>query len=168
MPTAREGESTRGLPLSSGGLGTRFQSRFFARKDISWRVRKPNTRPKQNRFQIVTIFYTFFFSIFLRHYVTYVPAGFGKVLLVLIIGCHGRIQRGDRGSGPPPPLKNHKNRVSKQYWSGSPEKSLSYQASIQCWANIGPPASDITFGIRAWLYFKELYFRKDIHKRLFN
>ena len=78
MPTAREGESTRG-GLSLGGLGgisrenfeflallcaffmgfyafgTRFQSRFFARKDISWRVRKPNA--KQNRFQIVTIFF---------------------------------------------------------------------------------------------------------------
>ena len=105
MPTAREGESTRVgpfPPLVSGvrgsppkkneflallcaflmgfyAFGTRFQSRFFARKDISWRVRKPNA--KQNRFQIVTIFFlTFFFSIFLRHYVTYVPAGFGKVL----------------------------------------------------------------------------------------
>ena len=41
---------------------TRFQSRFFARKDISWRVRKPNA--KQNRFQIVTIF---FFTFFLQH-----------------------------------------------------------------------------------------------------
>ena len=83
MSTAREGESTRGgPPLSLGGLGgfprenfeflallcaflmgfyafgTRFQSRFFARKDISWRVRKPNA--KQNRFQIVTIFVYFF------------------------------------------------------------------------------------------------------------
>ena len=80
MPTAREGESTRGgVPLSLGGLprenfdflalqcaflmgfyafGTRFQSRFFARKDISWRVRKPNA--KQNRFQIVTICFYFF------------------------------------------------------------------------------------------------------------
>ena len=137
--------------------------RFFARKDISWRVRKPNA--KQNRFQTVTIFLkTFFFSIFLRHYVTYVPAGFGKVLLALILGCHGRIERGDRGSGPPPPPeKSQKIRVSKQYWSGSPAKSQSYQASIQCWAIIGPPASDITFWIRAWLYFKELYFRKDIH-----
>ena len=78
MPTAREGESTRG-GLSLGGLpqekfdflallcaflmgfyafGTRFQSRFFARNDISWRVRKPNA--KQNRFQIVTIFFNFF------------------------------------------------------------------------------------------------------------
>ena len=44
--------------------------------------------------QIVTIFLTFFFSVFLRHYVTYVPAGFGKVLLALILGCHGPIQRG--------------------------------------------------------------------------
>ena len=43
----------------------------------------------------------FYFSIFLRHYVTYVPAGFGKVLLALILGCHGWIQRGDRGSRPP-------------------------------------------------------------------
>ena len=39
-------------------FGTRFQSRFFARKDISWRVRKPND--KQSRFQIVTIFCFFF------------------------------------------------------------------------------------------------------------
>ena len=80
-------------------FGTSFLSRFFARKDISWRVGKPNA--KQNRFQIVTILFTFFFSIFLRHYVTYVPAGFGKVLLALILGCHGRIQRGGGGTGGP-------------------------------------------------------------------
>ena len=127
-------------------------------------MRKPNA--KQNRFQIVTICFTFFFSIFLRRYVTYVPAGFGKVLLALILGCHGRIQSGDRGSRPPPPEKSQKIRISKQYWSRSPEKSQSYQASIQCWAIIGPPASDITFWIGEWLYIKELYFRKDIHKRL--
>ena len=108
------------------------------------------------------------FSIFLRHYVTFVPAGYGKALLELILGCHGRIQRGAKGVRTPPPLKNHKNRVSKQYWSRSLVKSQSYQASIQCWAIIGPPASDITFWIRAWLYFKELYFRKDIQKRLFK
>ena len=83
MPTAREGESTRGrLSLSLGGLGglpeenfdffallcaflmgfyafgTRLQTRFFDRKDISWRVIKPNA--KQNRFQIVTIIFYFF------------------------------------------------------------------------------------------------------------
>ena len=46
-------------------LGPDFSHDFFARKDISWRVRKPNA--KQNRFQIVTIFFTLFFSIFLRH-----------------------------------------------------------------------------------------------------
>ena len=85
-------------------FGTRLQTRFFDRKDISWHVIKPNA--KQNRFQIVTIIFTFFFSIFLRHYVTYVPAGFGKVLLAPILGCHGRIQRG--GQGVRTPLKNHK------------------------------------------------------------
>ena len=172
MPCHEKGESTRGgLPLSFGGIGglprekieylallcaflmgfyafeTRFQSRFFARKDISWCVRKPNA--KQNGFQIVMIFLKLFFSIFLRHYVAYVSAGFGKVLLALILGCHGRIQRGG-GQGvrtpppppppPPPPRKITKIRVSKQYWSRSPEKSQSYQASIQCWAIIGPPA----------------------------
>ena len=80
MPTAREGESTRGGPLSLGGLGglprenfdflallcafltgfyafgTRFQLRLFARDFL--RVRKPNA--KQNRFQIVTIYFYFF------------------------------------------------------------------------------------------------------------
>ena len=87
-------------------FGTRFQSRFFARKDISWCVRKPNA--KQNRFQIVTIFFfTFFFSIFLRINVTYVHAGFGKLLLALILGFHGRIQSG--GQGVRTPRKNHKN-----------------------------------------------------------
>ena len=124
-------------------------------------MRKPNA--KRNRFQIVTIFFTFFFSIFLRHYVTYVPAGFGKVLLALFFGCHRRIQRGERGSDPP---ENHKKLgfLAKQYWSRSPEKSQSYQASNQYWAVIGPLASGITFSIRAWFVFKELYFRKDIQK----
>ena len=52
---------------------------FFARKDISWRMRKPNA--KQNRFQIVTIFLLFSSAYFLDiNYGTYVPAGFGKVL----------------------------------------------------------------------------------------
>ena len=104
------------------GFGTRFQLLFFARKDIPWRLRKPNA--KQNRFQMVTIFFfffTFFFSIFLRQYVTYVPGGFGKVLLALILGCHGRIQRGGTG-GQDPPEKSKQFRVSKQYWSRSPEK----------------------------------------------
>ena len=39
-------------------FGTRLQTRFFDRKDISWRVIKPNA--KQNRFQIVTIIFYFF------------------------------------------------------------------------------------------------------------
>ena len=74
--------------------------------------------------------------------------------------------RGGTGGPDPPPEKSQKIRISKQYWSRSPENSQSYQASIQCWAIIGPPASDITFWIGEWLYIKELYFRKDIHKRL--
>ena len=43
--------------------------------------------------------------------------------------------RGSRGvcGGAGDPLKMHKNRGSRQYWSGFPEQSQSYQASIQCW-----------------------------------
>ena len=41
-------------------FGTKFQSRFFARNKISWRVRKPNAN--QNPFQIVTIFLLLFSS----------------------------------------------------------------------------------------------------------
>ena len=80
-------------------FGTRFQSRFFDREDLSWRVRKPNAIKSFSDSH--NFFFTFFFSIFLRHYVTYVPAGFGKVLLALILGCHWRIQRGTGGPDPP-------------------------------------------------------------------
>ena len=41
--------------------------------------------------------------------------------------------------GGDPPVKTQKYRDSQQYWSGSPEKLQRYQASILCWANIGPP-----------------------------
>ena len=48
---------------------------------------------------------------------------------------------GGGGAGGPDLLKNYKKyRVSKQFWSGSPEKAQSYQASISCWAIIGTPA----------------------------
>ena len=110
-------------------FGTRFQSRFFARKDISGRVRKPNA--KQNRFQIVTIFFTFFFSKFLRHYVTYVPAGLWQSTFSTDPWLSWADPEG--GQGVRDPLKITKIRVSKQYCSRSPEKSQSYQASIQCW-----------------------------------
>ena len=50
---------------------------------------------------------------------------------------HVRIQRGDRGSGPPPPLKNHKNIGSLSNTGPDPlKKSQIYVASIQCWAII--------------------------------
>ena len=39
------------------------------------------------------------------------------------------------------PLKNHKAEGLLQYWFGSPGKLQNYQASIQCWAIIGPPAN---------------------------
>ena len=47
-----------------------------------------------------------------------------------------------RGSrrGRVPSEKSQSNLVSWQYWSGSPENSQSYQASIKCWTIIGPPA----------------------------
>ena len=48
---------------------------------------------------------------------------------------------GGRGQGVQIPRKFTKYRVSEQYWSGSPEKSQNYQASIQCWGIIGPPAN---------------------------
>ena len=79
--------------------------------------------------------FTFFFSIFLRHYVTYVPAGFGQVLSALILGCHGRIQRGGGGTeGPDPPENSQKNRVSKQYWSRSPDNHKATKPAF----NVGP------------------------------
>ena len=55
---------------------------------------------------------------------------------------HARVQRVGGTAGPDTPsiLKNHKNRASKQYWSGCPEKLKSYQARIQCWGIIGTPA----------------------------
>ena len=88
-------------------LGPDFSHDLFVRKDISWRVRKPNA--KQNRFQIVTIIFLLFPSAYFSHYVTYVPTGFGKVLLALILSCHGWIQRGTGGPDPPPPPEKSQN-----------------------------------------------------------
>ena len=65
--------------------------------------------------------------------------------------------RGGGGGGPrvrTPPENSQKFRVSKQYWSESPKKSQSYQASIQCWAIIGPPAKrHLKSGIVVFRYF---------------
>ena len=47
---------------------------------------------------------------------------------------------GDRGSGHPPPLKNHKNIGFSSKTGPDPLKNRSYQASIQCWVIIGTPA----------------------------
>ena len=45
---------------------------------------------------------------------------------------HAWIQRGGQGGRTPPPLKNYNNVGFLATRSGSPEKSQSYQASIQC------------------------------------
>ena len=56
--------------------------------------------------------------------------------------AHGRIQRGDMGSGPPPPLKNHKTiGFSSNTGMDLLKKSQGYQASIKCWAIIGTTVS---------------------------
>ena len=54
----------------------------------------------------------------------------------LIDGSEG----GGGAGGPDPPEKSQKYRIFLQYCSRSPEKSQSYQASIQCQDIIGPPA----------------------------
>ena len=60
-------------------------------------------------------------------------------LLMDLYKQHARIQMGE-GAGDPTAIKPQKYRISRQYWSGCPEKSQSYQTSFQCWAIIGPPA----------------------------
>ena len=50
-----------------------------------------------------------------------------------------RIQRGG-GQGVRTTLKNHKNIGFSGNTGPDPLKNRSYQASIQCWANIGTPA----------------------------
>ena len=47
---------------------------------------------------------------------------------------------GNRGSGPPPTLKNHKNIGFSRNTGPDPLKNRSYQASIQCWDIISTPA----------------------------
>ena len=58
----------------------------FGHKDISSRVRIRILDKIVFRQLRVFFFYFFVFSMFFRHYFIYVPAGFSKVLLVLILG----------------------------------------------------------------------------------
>ena len=48
--------------------------------------------------------------------------------------------RGGTGFRTPPEKSQKYRGFFLQYWSGSPEKSQNYQASIQCWVIIGMPA----------------------------
>ena len=52
-----------------------------------------------------------------------------------------------RGSEPPPPPESYKNIGSYSNNVPIPLKSQSYQASIQCWAIIGPPEKRHFIGI---------------------
>ena len=58
----------------------------FGHKDISCRVRNRMLDKIVFRLSHVFFFLLFFFSMFLLHYFIYVPAGFSKVLLALILG----------------------------------------------------------------------------------
>ena len=62
---------------------------------------------------------------------TYILIKTANIPSIYLLAHHGRIQRGDRGSGPHP-LKNHIN-----IGFPSTPKSQNYQASIQWWAIIG-------------------------------
>ena len=54
----------------------------------------------------------------------------------LDLSCAVQEGGGGGAGGPDHPLENYQNLGR----SRTPEKSQSYQASIQCWAIIGPPA----------------------------
>ena len=100
-------------------------------------MKKPNA--KQNRFQIVTIFFLLFSS---AYFLDIMSPMFPQVL-ANTFGTDPWLSWADpeRGTGGPDPSeKLQKFRVSKQHLSRSPEKPHSYKASIQCLANIGPPA----------------------------
>ena len=61
---------------------------------------------------------------------------------LLNTAIHGRIQRGTGGTVPP--ILYHKNRG----FLSTPVKLQRLQASIQCWATIGPPANVIYMAFR--------------------
>ena len=54
--------------------------------------------------------------------------------------CTDPVGGGAGGPDPPPPGKSQSCRVPYENWSGSHEKSQSYQDIIQYWATSSPPA----------------------------
>ena len=90
-------------------------------------MRKPNA--KQNRFQIVTIFFTFFFSIFHRHYVTYVPAGFSTDPWLSWADSEG-------GTGGPDPPEKSKKKIGFLSNTGQ-DLPKNHQATKPAF-NVGP------------------------------
>ena len=106
---------------------------IFARKDISWRVRKPNA--KLNRFQIVTILFYFFLQHISKTLCHLCSRRFWQSTFTCSTDPWLSWADPEAGQGVRTPLKNHKNRVSKQYWSRSPEKN--YKATKPAFS-VGP------------------------------
>ena len=67
--------------------------------------------------------------------------------MLTVPGMYGSSGGGGTGGPDGPPLKSQKYRVSLQYWYGSPEKSQSKLARIQCSFIIGSPAKRHLNGI---------------------
>ena len=75
-------------------------------------------------------------------------------------GGHGRNQMGDRGSRLPP--ENSQKIGFLSYAGPDPlKKSQNYQASIQCWTNIGPPAkahlNSFSLAGRRWPIYSDIW-----------
>ena len=66
--------------------------------------------------------------------------------LDIVLETHGRIQREGGGAGGIP-LKSRKNIGFLSITGPDPLKIRIYQASIQCWAIIGPPAKHHLNGV---------------------
>ena len=160
VPTAREGgEHERGTPPLVRGLRGSPQRKFWIFSGFFLRLGPDFSlnfllekiflgAAKQNRLQIVTIVLLFSSAYFLDMIMSPTFLQVWQSTFSTDPWLSWANPEGGGTGGPDPPWKSHKFRVSKQYWSRSPEKSQSYEASIQCWAIIGPPMM-----ARLWWYF---------------
>ena len=94
-------------------FGTRFQSRFFARKDVSWRARKANAKTKS--FSDSHDFFLLFYSAYLLDIMSPVCSRrFWQSTFSTDPWLSWADPEGGQGVRTPPE-KSQKNRVSKQY-----------------------------------------------------
>ena len=87
---------------------------------------------------------------------------------VYIVRSHARIQRGDRGFGPPPPptpWKITKIWIFLAILNRIPWNSQNYQASIQRWAIIGTPAKRHLNSGRWWSAFSDIWILSPLKKK---